>query len=392
MAPRLFYFNAGFDRKLQGEVVSPKLQRAIDAMALLLIPALSANDQICSKLTVPEEYYTYLAEQGLSGAQVTQSLSGIEQGEAWGWDSEAHDFFTQKSVPFKSPSLNIVKEINSRDFASTLAQKYGIGIPHTEIITSFDAYRTFVKRHPNYVIKPLFGNAGSGFIYSFGPIDCHEAARQLLHSDTQFIMEPWLDKTLDIATLIEITQTGEITIKGHHRNVSNRAGAFYANIILRDDPQIAPFREELNSKAHLVAQEVFKRGYWGTLGLDSILFTSAPGEEKLAFGFDINGRHPISTISYAIKEKMGNPPAFMYRFIAQRRLQKFGTLSEFVQSLKHVQHEYSNDSHIVLTTPFTYVDETHFVRSPARFSFAIAAEDEQSLENIDLSLRKKLLR
>lgn len=361
-------------------------------MALLLIPALPQTDQIFSHLQVPQEYYDYLSAQGVGGATVTSTPPPSFVGEAWGVDQEAINLFARYAIPYTPPSIEIVKKINSRDFAAQISQQLSTGIPQTELIESLDSFWAYRKKVPTFVIKPLFGNAGSGFIYSFGPINSEDAARALLNSDGSFVIEPWLEKTLDIATLIEISPSGEITIKGHHRNVSNRAGAFYANIILRDDPAIRAYRTTLDDYALKVAHEVYKSGYWGPLGLDSILYKDTDTTEKLAFGFDINARHPISTISYGIREKLGNPPALMYRFIANRRVRKLNSQDELLRVLERVNHSFGKENSVLLTTPFAYYDEYKLKKNPARYSFIIKADSEKELETIDAKLRAAILR
>lgn len=377
---------------MQGETVSPKLQRAIDAMALLLVPALPHTDQIYSQLQVPQEYYHYLNECGLSGAPVVSQTDPHSTGEAWGIDKESLTFFKQHGVTISAPQPEQVKLINSRMFAAKLSQSLQIGIPQTEVITSMDSFLSFVKRTPSYVLKPLYGNAGSGFIYSFGEQNIRERAQMLLKRENAFIAEPWLRKTLDIATLINISSEGVVTIRGHHRNVSNRAGAFYANIILENDPLIAPHREVLNRLSIKTAKEIFKSGYWGPLGLDSILYTAVDGSEKLAFGFDINARHPISTISYGIKDKLGNPLALMYRFIALRRLKSFDSVEDMTSHLGELNYYTKAKRGVILSSPFTHIENGTTLQKPARLSFTIVGNNAEEVESIDQTLRSKILR
>ena len=98
-----------------------------------------------------------------------------------------------------------------------------------------------------------------------------------------FLFEPWKERVTDIATSLFISKDGHIKILGHHRNISNRAGSFYANLLTPEDPLITPYKEELSEQSIAVAQALYEKGYFGVVGIDSFTYHEG-SEEKLYFG------------------------------------------------------------------------------------------------------------
>lgn len=388
----LFYCNTGFDRLLSGETISPKLHRAIDAMALLLIPALDSNTDIYSTLTADKEYYSYLNDIGISAASLYNPDQYYTKGTSWGVDKDSQNLFNKLHISHPTPPLDVIKTVNSRTYSFALSQDLKTGIPGARLISTVNDLEAFTEKHTNIVLKPAFGNAGSGFIYSQEETPLTPAAKATLEKGDIFIGEPWLNKSLDIATLIDIEESGKITILGHHRNVSNRAGTFYANVILDDDPLLSQYRETLSRLAHETAIKIFESGYWGRVGLDSILYRDDNNREQLAFGFDINGRNPISTISYGIRSKLSNTPAFMYRFIARRRLKKFDSIHSFLTTIKSIAYTKETKRGVILSSPLHYCDSSGQKHSPQRMALSIAADDYESLMHYDDVLRSLVLK
>lgn len=386
---KLFFFNAGFDRKLSGEGVPEKIQKAIDSMALLLVPALPENSSIYSPLSVPSDFIDYLHSKGISTAQTTTGTESFQTGEAWGADHEAVSFFKDKEIPYSSPSLDIVAKVNSRLFSYTVSKALMCGIPQAVLIKSMQELKDFTYAHKHSVLKPLFGNAGSGFVYIGFESNQHIASPLKPSIQQPIVGEPWLQKTLDIATLLHISETGNIKIIGHHRNISNRAGTFYANVIMHSDPQIKPYRTQLDTLTTQIGKSLFSSGYWGPVGIDSLLYKNG-NSEKLTCGFDINARHPISSISYGIREKLGNPPVFKYRFIAKRRMKGYNSLQELLSEINTIP--LAQDQRIILASPFCATDCEGKMYFPGRYAFIITADTHSQLEEADHLLRQAILK
>ena len=389
---KLFILNPEFDLNLSNRPIADKIKKASKQMSPLLIPALKKYDKIISNYSVDQSFYDYLSKNGINGAAIFSEDSSdiIYRAECWGVDKYVLSTFNSiKNVVVEFPDCKIVKEINSREFAYETGVELNIGVNGSRLITRSEMIK---KESSTYVIKPLFGNAGSGFIYSDKESleNIKDRVASLIESDGAVIVEPWLEKIDDIATLINISKDGKIAILGHHRNISNRAGVFYANYIYGNDPVTIPWKSDLDLMAVNIATAAYKKGYWGYIGIDSITFQDN-NKLSIAMAIDINGRAPISVISYGIKENLGCRKPFLYRFISKRRVQLPDSYEELIIKLGKISYNTKTKRGVIMVTPI-FQNVGRSIEKPPRTAWVIIGDDEKDTFDLDKQLREIVLK
>ncbi|MGM0443882.1 MAG: hypothetical protein ACQEQV_06815 [Fibrobacterota bacterium] len=387
----LFLFNADFERRIRGGKIPPKIRRAVDESAALFVPALTPQDRVYSTCGADDSYYAYLHRAGLSPAHLSSACAPEHRGEAWAADGHAHRFLTENCAHADLAPAQTVQWCNSRRCAAQLyAAKPDLGVPHSGICTTVDAMAQYVGTHKDVLFKPNLGNAADGFIFTRAPVTetFRRKARHLLKYAGAVAAEPRLQPIEEIATALEVSRGGAVTIRGHHRNICNRRGTFYANLVAREDSVIRPWKDRLDAAAQAVGTTLARQGFFGRAGLDSFTYRDKTGTLRLAAAVDINARHTISSITYALQKKTAAPVLF-YRFISRRRL----NLPDSYDGLERALHPFfrSREPRPVLCTPLRLHRDGHSF-APARSAFCITGHSPEEVLHTDERLRKALLK
>ncbi len=396
--PSLFYCNPLFDLSL-GNYDTAELIPAAAEMGTLFIPCARAGDRILLSISVPDEYWEYLTRHGLECPEpvsIGKQCSGMH-GVPWGWNREAYDTLLQAEAHCVHPDLSIVREVNSRKFSLQCNRKTGSGVPGAcycamkdELMTTLDSWQQFPL-----VIKPDYGNAGYGFI--------RKESRQLFESelkqlDTFFvdscgvIIEPWYTRTTDISSRCTISPQGSVSDIRHHRTLSNRAGTFFADVIDPHDEVIARWRKMLDLAVKNSAIALHGAGYFGPAGFDSFEWVDKKGERRLAPVIEINARHPMSSVAYALHDKLAPDNVSLFRFIGKKRHRLPDTYVELKQILGGDAYNPETKRGILLVTPPRVSHTPQSWIQPARSAFFIAEESSEKLLALDEKLRKVLIK
>lgn len=377
-----FLFNAEFDFALRNESVKPQIVRAAESMEPLFAPVFSSRDRIISSCGVSADFNDYLDSLGIDNARLTPpgGSSKERRGVAWGWSPKVISRLKEWNYSVGHPSSHCCRDVNSREFCSYISDKYGIGTPYSSLINRYEQLSEYLGQTPGeqFVAKPLFGNAGAGFLF-FSRDNFSEAAE--LIKKEPVVLEPWFARTADIASLFEVKEDGTILQIGHHRNLCNRSGAFYGTLILRDDPVISKFRDQIELMIENVGAELHQRGYFGIVSIDSFCYRGEK-EEEIALGIDINCRYTMSYIAHATYRKLGCP-VLLYRFIARKRHKLPETVAEFTELINSLAYSKKKGSGVIAMSPMRIEGSDRVVRQPLRSAFALVGDSEEEVMGMD---------
>ncbi len=387
--PFVYYLNALFDLELQGEPIPDKLRRSAAQMECLFFAIAKAGDRVLIENSVDESYLQYLRRYGVgeaSSANFHGCLDGYTA-RVWGWNHEAVDRLNQTGASCIHPPLDVVKRVNERFFCHALGKEENLGVPGARRCLCFDdAAAALSDMSPGRkVIKARYGTAGRGFVWVESMKDLCERKQtidDICVRQGGVIIEPWLDRIIDIGSIARIKPDGKVSQPRHHRNLTNRAGTFYGDWIEPFDPMIEPWREYLDKAVFLTARRLFDEGYWGVFGCDTFLYRTKKGIRPAAV-FEINARYPMSVIAYGVKDRLAPNSPGLFRFISKRK--------------HHLPHSYDllekklgairiKDSEIVLLTPVRLKQDNGWIQ-PARSAFYLFAPDPKKLAQLDTNLR-----
>lgn len=380
-----FFFNAEFDFELNNQLLSPKIKRDVTLMSPLFTPVFDSNVNILSNVKVDNTYYQYLKSHSLSFARLLppKKLENINKAKLWGGSSNAITYLTNLGYTVDSPSPDICRKVNSREFSHTIQKECNWALHNSQIIYTYKELIRYTKNLVgNIVLKPLFGNSGAGFTFISLPNEINEQKITF-----PIIIEPWVERVDDFASLIEINKDGSYEIIGHHQNICNRSGAFYGTLISDSNPIISDYQQQILEMIDTVTTKIYNEGYWGIVSIDSFTYKDN-STTKLALAIDINCRYSMSFVAHSVYKKLGNKALF-YRFIAKRRHKLPRDYNLLPNELNGKL--LNNKSRAILLSPLRVEYENQSFELP-RSAFAIVGNSIENVLSDDEQLRKLILK
>lgn len=391
--PFRYYLNALFDLELGGFPVAA-LRRSAAEMTALFVALAQQSDTVVLDVDLPDEYFRYLHEAGFelySGADRPDCADRSPTDIVWGWNREAA---IRLSAHFDEARGEAVKAINSRRFSSQLADMHGFGVPHSRFCVNMDEVRTAMEQCPHSgpaVIKPAFGGAGFGFVMALrnGLSDKEwlQIENHLCHGGV--VVEPWLDRTVDLSTAIHVTRQGNVGELRFQRQLVNSHGAFYGIYCSHHDPFMDEWRDELERVALIVAGEASASGYSGFIGVDSFVYRSAGGEERLAAGIEINGRFTMGILAQLLFDRIAAPFPALLRFISAKKGRLPQSYEEWKRLLSNNIFDPQTRCGVILLTPLRAGYQGKWAQ-PLRSAFLLVAPSEKEILELDDRLRAAL--
>ncbi len=393
-----YYCNPLFDLSL-GNADTKELMPAAAEMCCLFIPCTHSGDNILINVSLPDTYWKYLADNRLPcprQVDMNEQCPGLN-GVPWGWNSEAVAVFREIGVQCNNPELSIVRKVNARKFSFAFNTKSQTGVPGACYCTSLTEAQQKIDSWHRFplVIKPDFGNAGYGFIRKE---QCYLGDNELRQLELFFVngdgvtIEPWYTRTADISSRCTITPEGNILDVRHHRTLSNRAGTFFADLVDPDDAVISFWKETLDTAVYDAANELYKAGYFGPAGFDSFEWLDHNGKRRLAAVIEINARHPMSSVTYALREKLAPDQATLFRFISRKRHRLPETYPALKKILGDDAYSPQKMRGILVVTPLRVSHTPQHWIQPARSAFFIGADSAEKVLALDEKLRNNFLK
>jgi hypothetical protein len=164
--------------------------------------------------------------------------------------------------------------------------------------------------------------------------------------------------------------------------LTNNRGTFHGIYLATHDPVVEHWKEYLEQKVIVVAQEVASAGYFGTLGFDSIVYREN-NHLKLAAVIEINARHVMSDIAVAVRDSSAQGLHCLFRTLSKKRLH----LPDSYRDLqKNDLFRFDGKCGCILVSPLRVGHGKNIVQ-PYRNTIFIAADSEHELFSIDERLR-----
>lgn len=397
MSPdRIFYLNALFDLELGG-FPTTKVRQSVAEMSILFAPLLTAGDRLLVAVTVPPPFWDYLQRAGfsISQHQIDQVADGATSSSVvWGWNRAVADRLSLVACPDTFPAFETVKEINNRRFCSHLAIELGCGVPGSRFCSTPDTIELAARElldSAAVVIKTAFGGSGFG-IRIIRHSDELEQTRALFTGYCNHggvVVEPWLNRSYDLSTAAMLGKNGSIDSLWFQRLGVNGHGAFYSIFLADHDQLIEPWRRELTVLTRGVVEKVAQKGYFGPVGIDSFVYTSASGGRQLAAAIEINGRYTMGILAQLIRQRYFAGKALLLRFLSRRHCCLPDTIEEWELLIKTRFKPRHPEVQLLMLTP-PRVGFGTWWGQPARSTFVVVAATEEAVFSADQTLRAML--
>lgn len=395
---RILYFNSLFDLEL-GKFPVNKVQQSGAEMTVLFAPLGSRHDRILLDIDVPDEYWNYLDTCGLNTPQPiagkkTKDCYGFE-GEAWGWNKKSLDRLSNTGAKCFSSEFDVIEKVNSRCFSNHIAKKYELGVSGSKYSCNPYEYKNILLALKNefpLVIKPAYGGSGFGFRKIESPNLSDDYFRDIafLSEHGGYVIEPWYKRVYDLSTRVEIDQNGSVSLLRHLRPYVNVFGAFYGIYLSPQDQVLEKYDEILEKTAMNFSKELYSAGYWGPAGLDSFVYKDLSDScLKIASGIEVNARHVMSDIVFALRDSCAPGKHCFFRFISRKK----GFVPDNYKCLNDMlgSETYNpiTKTGIMLVSPLLIFYGNNWVK-PSRNVFFISADSKTELFNRDNFLRELL--
>lgn len=352
------------------------------------------RDRRILSVRLPENYLGHLTAHGLVFAGPYNESCRVRLSACpWGWTENAATAFQNVNAAMQHPPLPAVRTVNSRRIVHDELTQFGCGIPQSRFCSTADECAVVIRegRGRPFVVKPAFGSAGFGFIHtsSAGLTSFQlEAVRRTIERTGEGVsVEPWLNRVGDLSTSGTVTASGEFRDISVHRTLNNRAGAFFAVLLRRDDPLLRPWRTRLIETARAAATVAARQGYFGPMGLDSLLWSDG-SQIHLAPVIEINARYTMSTIARAVRDRLAPDRFCIFRFISGRRHRLPDSYDQFLYRLGSLAYNPADKNGVILLSPLRIQHAQGKWKQPSRSAFFISAESEKSALAMDERLRR----
>lgn len=198
------------------------------------------------------------------------------------------------------PSLDTVRAVNSKIYSHELRQRLGIR-NSSSIAESSEELLTYglqLLRTGQVLVKDPLGVSGKGNMLISSERMLRRIAAYLQEQEnrgkqTQFIIEPLLDKTEDFSCQLFLTEQGEVELLSVQRMV-NEAFSYVGSY-----PAGSGFTRMLRDKGYFsimedACKDLFETGYHGEVCIDSMLLASG----ELVPIVEINARKSMGLINH----------------------------------------------------------------------------------------------
>lgn len=394
MTKNIYYLNALFDLSL-AKYKTDKIQRSASEMGCLFIPLSKQGDKVLLDFDVSNTYYEYLNQAGIiKHTKTKEPLQKVGfQGVAWGWNASSQKRLDIAGANCLHPDFEIIKKVNSRSFCNELNKKNQTGVKESVYLNKFKDIVDYLKKRTAFpcVIKPEFGNAGYGFIHkNNSTLNNREIShlKSLVSKNNGVIIEPWLDRIVDIASICTINSDGSIFDILHHRILSGKYGTSFGDWFGIDEIHISKRCDILDTMIFSVAKTLYNEGYFGQLGIDSFIWQDENKKQHLAPCVEINARYSMSNIAYALHKKCAANKASLFRFISKKRHTLPETYEELFHILGNDKFNSSTNQGVLLVSPLRVRHLKALPIQPVRSAFFLVADTEEKLLLLDDKLRK----
>lgn len=310
---RLFFGNFDFEAGLaepgaRDEQVSARIRRLSAEMAPLWLSIAEDGDAIWCPEPIDEPFWADMAKRGFARVVPVSRLEHAPRGARlcpWGWNQKAVEWGRAAGLSIEAPPLDVVRAANSRRFSSEWEVRLGTALPGAVVLDDpvgvQDALNALgVMR---WVIKSEFSHAARERILGQGTTLEPAAAawiRKRLERDSVLFLEPWVDRVTEIGVQWTVERDGTVTLEGVTELLTHPDGRYLGSRFQGVDREAAWIREAVDASCQ-VATDLGRKGYFGPLGIDAMLYRDPAGVGAGGLAVrpiqDINARWTMGRLS-----------------------------------------------------------------------------------------------
>jgi hypothetical protein len=240
----------------------------------------------------------------------------------WLATPQAEELARRERVPLDGAGPGVVRHVHDKAFAQRAALAEGL-VPDAlsraslalapEELDSADAVRCRIEAavaewpatlRARFTVKPRIGTSGRGRCEGRdGRIDATrlDGALARLRAAGGALVEPWLERTLDLSAQLHVAGESDVRVLGTLRQVLTAHGGpiGHAGRLDAADGVDSGTRwdPELRRAAVAIGRAAARAGFRGACGVDAFVFRSSEGQEQLRPVVELNARFTAGTVA-----------------------------------------------------------------------------------------------
>lgn len=271
-----------------------------------LILKLASRWRHILKLIAPDAHALSL-ESTLPGTLPPQELAS-QTLIPWGWTPQILDFTRRAGLHAQAPPLAAVQLVNSKKFSHHLEKKHRIALPHAVWIDDIQALPTALEAIDGpWILKDPWGVSGRGQRRGEGTSlspAIRRWAENLISSQGGLLLEPRLTVYRELSLHFQIEAAQTVRFIGTCGLISGKEGTL-RGLEVQKDLDLPP---TIFNGAHQAAQAVAAQGYFGPLGIDTMI-GDWKGETIYRPITELNARWTFGRMALALFERLPQSPA-----------------------------------------------------------------------------------
>jgi hypothetical protein len=245
----------------------------------------------------------------------------------WLADEEARLGLAASGVPCPGPAPEIVRSVHDKAFATASADAAGyapaclaglcvsyspgdLADPERWVEALAARLKDWPEwTHGRFTLKPRIGSSGRGRVGGrSGALEPEKirAALPRLARQGGAVLEPWLDRQVDLSAMLHIAEPGApgpggVTLLGTAEQRLAPSGVYLGHLGEIDSRgrvfSADPWEEAMREAAGAIAQQAQRTGYWGPCGIDGFTFRGpGPGTPILRPVVEFNARFTVGIV------------------------------------------------------------------------------------------------
>jgi len=333
---RLLYGNFDFEHELISSAYnrSFRLNRLNAELTTHLLAFADDGDRLFYPSKAPTDFLSEASLAGFAAVRADVSDGRMDPGLSfvpWGWSKQACRFAVNRGLSWDAPLIEAVTAANSRQFSHVTEQRSLSAIPGAAEVDSLESLRISIRQATDswkyqttdlrWILKAEFGMSGreriSGCSTEISDSQANWIQRRLKAGERLYF-EPQVVSLFELSTQWQIIDSGssqgQLSVPeliGTTQLLTDAAGQFLGSVLIGEstsgvcsfaDPEFQLSRElleRIHTAARDVAGEVQRLGYFGPLGIDSMVYRGPDGEPAVRPVQDVNARLTMGRIALA---------------------------------------------------------------------------------------------
>lgn len=225
---------------------------------------------------------------------------------SWGYSQQVQAWAHQRKMKYEMPDWPVVQEVNSKAFS----HRYTTLKDATLLWNEQELKMWLQSFSGKKVLKSCFGLSGKG-LYIIQEKTSNEELIRFCEKEWKqqrpIVAEPWLERVFDFSTQWNISPEGGIECVGSTVFETNAYGTYNATVAGPEASIFGPYLSFLEAHKHasrIVLQEMFKKGFFGNVGIDALLYKCHERSKICLYPIvEVNARKTMSWVALMMQQR-----------------------------------------------------------------------------------------